>query len=264
MKYVTMFVAAHPQPFSSTDAISCVPESERDQARYQIETIAGIEFERGDYLFCVKDTEDATCSASDWKWLDTSSNSLVGTRPSSPRQYKWLTNDPITCIDEGEGRYNFNVGPMYEVSSFAAADTFKLSADYSHGEISNQWPGEKFPKGETPEGGEDMPGSEPYTIYYHTSNGGVKTSGNDLLFTLDINPNQMVFFDGIADLETESDLGEILANAYTKSQWAFQQKAENNIIGWSPNHVAGTSASPTVTVSGGTDEPATKLESSFD
>jgi hypothetical protein len=50
----------------------------------------------------------------------------------------------------------------------------------------------------------------------------------------------------------------------TKSQWAFQQKAENNIIGWSANHVAGTSAIPTVTVSGGTDEPATKFESSFE
>ena len=263
-KYVTMFVATHPQPFTNAEAISCVPESERSQERYNVETIDGIEFERGDYLFCLKDTEDATCSASDWKWIDSSSNSLVDTRPSSPRQHKWLTNDAITCTQEDDGRYNFNIGPIYEVSSFASADTFKLSADYSHGEISNQWPEEKFPKGDIPEGGEDIEGNDPYLIYYHTSKNGDKTEGNDLLFTLDINPSQMVFVEGISDLENESDLGKILANTYTKSQWAFQQKAENNIEGWDPSHVAGTSASPTVEVSGGTDEPETKLESSFE
>lgn len=264
VKYVTMFLATHPQPFSSSDAISCVPESERSQDRYQIETLADVEFERGDYLFCVKDTESATCSASDWQWIDNSSNSLVSTRPSSPRQHKWLTNDPIECEEDEQGRYNFNIGPLYEVSSFASADTFKLSADYSHGEISNQWPGEKFPKGAAPEDGEDIEGDDPYLIYYHTSNSGEQSEGNDLLFTLDINPEQMVFVDGIADLENESDLGEILANTYTKSQWAFQQKADNNVIGWDPNHVAGTNASPTITVSGGTDEPETKLDSSFE
>lgn len=264
VKYVTMFLATHPQPFTAAEAISCVPEAERSQDRYKIETIAGIEFERGDYLFCVKDAADETCSADDWKWIDTSSNSLVGKRPSSPRQHKWLTKDPITCSKEGEGRYNFTISPIYEVSSFKSEETFKLSADYSHGEISNQWPGEKFPKGNTPEGGEDIEGTDPYLIYYHTSKNGDKTQGNDLLFTLDINPNQMIFIEGFSDLESEADLGKILANTFTKSQWAFQQKAENNINGWSPNHVAGTSSSPKVEVSGGTDEPIAKLESSFE
>lgn len=263
-KYVTMVVATHPQPFTSEEAISCVPESEQGQDRYQIESIAGIEFARGDYLFCVKDAEDATCSASDWQWIDSSSNSLVSTRPSSPRQHKWLTNDAITCSQEDGGRYSFNIPLLYEVSSFSSSDTFKLSADFSHGEISNQWPGEKFPKGDAPEGGEDIAGPEPYLIYYYTANSGDKTEGNDLLFTLDIDPSQMVFVEGISDLEGEADLGEILANTYTKSQWAFQQKAEDNIIGWSPSHVAGTSAKPSLVVSGGTDEPEEKLESSFD
>ena len=47
-----MFVAAHHQPFLKDDTLECVPESDREQDRYQIETLEDMEFNRGDYFFC--------------------------------------------------------------------------------------------------------------------------------------------------------------------------------------------------------------------
>jgi hypothetical protein len=63
---------------------------------------------KGDILFCIKDSVDANCSASDWKWLDKTQDALVSSRPSSSDDvfsFRYLKEHKSTCtaLQDSEG-----------------------------------------------------------------------------------------------------------------------------------------------------------------
>ncbi len=259
--FVTMFVPAFHQPIGDWDVWDeCnVPESDREQSRFDdVEGLEDMTFHRGDYLFCVKDSLDATCAATDYQWLNLDSMELVNTRPSNPRVNSYLVNDKPTCTEEGEGRYNLNYTSMILAAKLDSP--FTLYADFSHGIDSTQWPEEigAFGNEPDPENSSEDGFETPYLLYYYMAESDTSTTeGTSLEIDFDFDVTHSVFIDGISqeDLETSS-LGLVLSKAFTKHDWVFQKKAENSVIGYSVNHFSSIKVAATVAVTGGRDRPA--------
>jgi len=255
-KYYTMLVPANEQPLTESSIFqSCIPEEARGSAVYAAaDVLEDMTFKRGDYLFCVKDT-DEECQAEDFKWFDKESKTLVSERPSNPRVNPWLANDPITCTQEGE-RFSLSIQGV----PFAAQMTsqFKLYADWSHGVDSAQWPDEKGAFGEDPDPDRlaDEEFEKPYLLYYHETSSGVKTEGTNMSLKFDFDLEDLVFIDGLdeEDLESATD-EEIVESLYTKHDYFFERKALDGVVGWSPNHISGMQVTVDVTLTGGREPP---------
>jgi len=254
-KYVTMLLVASQQPFVDASAVSdCgVSDTQKTESRYtEADVLSGMSFQRGDYLFCVKDSADETCATSDFQWIDTSSKTLVSTRPSSPRVHSFLVNDPITCSDSDYSMQGIKVAA--ELST-----KFKLYADFSNGIDSKQWPDAKGAFGEEPDADHllDEEFEEPYLLYYYQEDGSsTVTTGTNLSVTLNIDVSNVVYFDGLPTSSiSSSSMGEVLNKTYLKHDWAFQKKADSSVVGYSINHYSAMSVTATVAVTGGTDRP---------
>jgi len=269
-KWVTVLLSQYGQPFEQSTAVTnaisqCgLSQSETTQARFtDMNMIDGLSFQRGDYLFCVKDTDTEACIASDFQWLDESNNQLVATRPSNPKQAHALANNPIECQNDG-GRIGFNFGDFGLYATISDTNQFKLWSDFSHGELSEQWNGDNgFPLGDSslvPNNEQDG-WVEPYYIYYHQAcpngNCGVTTEGSNLDVDFVFDTTGIVFIESMseADMNAETSIGNILSAFHTKTQWAFDQRSINNVIGYDVYDIGGTDVQAIITIDRDSNNP---------
>jgi hypothetical protein len=252
-KYVTVLIPTYDQPFGDFAMEACGFDSDvASQDRYEdANLLDDMEFKRGDFLFCVKDAETDECTADDYQWLDTDSDTLVSTRPDNPKVSHHLANIDVECSNDGDDRYGFNFKSISFVASLAEDSQFKLWGDYSHGSMSNQWPNATSPLGE---GGDSE--EEPYVIYYYTSADDEEEVGSELVMEFDFDSSDTVFIEDLrASDVTTATLGEVLAKVHLKSQWAYDEKSADDVEGGYTDHYAGMTATVNVTLSGGTDAP---------
>jgi hypothetical protein len=264
-RYVTMLLAKYGQPFATSAAMdnamaNCglAPE-DATQARYiAADLLPGMTFQRGDYLFCVKDSPTESCAPADFRWLDSANNTLVANRPAQPKTSHWLTHQEVACVDEGGGRVNFNFGTFGLFANIADTSEFKLWSDFSHGSFSQQWP-----TGGAPAGNEailedpTIAWISPYFIYYHQHCGSGAcdsqiSSGPELDIDVTFDTDGMVMVEGLGidAIAALDNVGEALSRTHLKSQWALDQKSINNVIGLSTNHVADLTVAVDITVGG--------------
>jgi hypothetical protein len=255
-QFVTVLLPAYSQPFrESAKALCSFGDDIAQQPRFaDADLLPGMTFERGDYLFCVKDTADAACAAADYQWLDDTSKTLVDARPANPKRSGYLSGEAVTCTDDGDERYGFNFKLSAAYATIAAADQFKLYGDFSYGELSNQWPTATTPMGQ------DISATAPYVIYYHEANG-TKSEGTELVTTIDFDTANSLFVENLrlTDIDAAS-MGTVLSALQIKSQWAFDKKFADGVSGGFASHYAGMSAKVTVGVAGGTNPPRPAAE----
>jgi hypothetical protein len=189
------------------------------QDRYvEADLLSGMTFERGDFLFCVKDTATETCAPTDYKWLDTASDTLVSTRPTAPKQSSYLADREITCTDDNDDRYEFNLDLISMYATIPASQRFVLYGDFSHGELSNQWADATVPLG-------DGKPVEPDLIYSYTSPSGVTTEGTNLVVEIDFDPTSSMFIETFRATDIDANaLEQSLEKLHFKTQWAFDKK----------------------------------------
>ncbi len=255
-KYVTVLIPSYPQPFSSFAEYACgISADEASQSRYQAaDLLSGMSFQRGDYLFCVKDDATSACSASDYQWLDTASMSLTSMRPANVKQSKYLSQVGIACNGE-QGRYSFN---LKNASIYATIPSpFKLYGDYSHGEGSTEYGSADQPFGDSqyaPSGG-----VTPYVYYTYTNNLGNTSNGTELDINLNFTFSDSIVIEGVrtGDLISKT-LPELLANIHEISLWVHDKKYAGGVEGGFSSHYAAMTASATVTLSGGKNPPKAK------
>jgi hypothetical protein len=260
-QYVTLFLANYSQPFADWDMMdSCLSEEERDSDPLitEADILDGYTFTRGDFLFCVKDTADATCSGSDFKWYDLDTDQLVDTRPDNPRVQQFLVFNEATCTSEGEeGHWEINKTAIQLGAEID--EPFKLYADFSNGIDSVQWPDSSVPFEEASENTEDENDDfqEPFLVYYHLAqNASEPTEGTSLEMTFDFNTENMIFVDGIAADEMASlTLEEILKVVYPKHDWFFHKRGQEQNVGFGVDQYSSMSVAPEITVSGGRTVP---------
>jgi hypothetical protein len=260
-KYVTLFLANYSQPFADWDLLDgCLSDEQKTYDPIaNADVLDGYTFTRGDFLFCVKDTADASCSSSDFKWYDLDSNQLVSTRPDNPRVQQFLIFDEATCTgsDGEDGRWSFDKSPIRLGAQIDKP--FKLYADFSNGVDSVQWPDSAVPFEDAGDNSEDERDDfqEPFLVYYHQAQDASEaTEGTNLEMTFDFNTEDMLFFDGIgADEIATSSLEELLKVVYPKHDWFFHKRGLEEAIGFDVDQYSSMSVSPSITVSGGRTVP---------
>ena len=222
-KFITVLLPAFPQPYNAASNFTgCSPAPSSDelgQSRYtEASLLAGMSFQNGDYLFCVKDAQTDACAATDYQWYDLDTSALVSTRPTNPRQSTALKGAPTCNVGQGGGggtTYDLALSLINIRANFASGNTFKLHGDYTHGEISEQWPGAETPFGESiPDGVQFY---NPWVYYTYEPSGGTATSGGNLDVTLQFNVDGMVFV-AMADISSAT-VEQIAANVYTRNTW---------------------------------------------
>lgn len=252
-KFVELLVVSSDQPFASGDIVdTCgVPEADREQSRYtNADLLTGLSFKRGDYLFCVKDS-DVACEASDFKWLDLDNTELVSTRPLKPRVHSYVAVDQVNCSTE---QYGISIGvPAIHVAA-KLSEGFKLWADFSNGINSNEWKDARAALGR--ELTEDENNSdyfeEPYAIYTHEDISGTQQTGTTMQVNLDFDLSQMLFIEGYDDEEDLAavDMAVVLSQVYAKHDWVFQKKHQGNVVGYGPEQIYSMDVSASVALSG--------------
>lgn len=258
-KFVTMFLASYSQPFAQWEDVfdGCsISEADKTQSRYtDADLLPGMVFERGDYLFCVKDNDSDVCAAEDYQWLDLDTNQLVSSRPSNPRVHEFLVDDGPTCTTEGGNRHSPSWSPIRLGATFEKP--FQLYADFSHGVNSVQWKDsmQPFVAGASEPANDEF--EEPWLIYYHKEDGASEvTSGTNLSMTFDFGSQDLIYFDGLRGSDIDSStLEEVLAKAYARHDWYFQKKGEDDIVGFEMKDYAILSVKASIAVSGGTEKP---------
>lgn len=148
--------------------------------------IEGASFKKGDLLFCIKDN-DSDCAVDEFKWFDEDTDTLVDTRPNSPRQVASIASHTTTCEPSSDSLgYSTNLGGF---SMFAFVnDPFLLSA--------------VFP-------------NSPVKVYTFSSDGGNTTvEGTEMSLFVDFNVENSVFFPGIdegdLDEKTDAEIAEVV------------------------------------------------------
>lgn len=263
-QYVTLLIPSYGQPFAQSAVMDeCnVPEDERTQRFANADLLPGMSFERADYLFCVKDTNDAVCNADDYQWYDEDNSQLVATRPSNPRQQSYLAADSPNC-SQNEERGTVDIG-LSGIKIGAQLDQkFKLYADFSHGVNSHQWPDEPGALGEEPDPdhlvestSEEDVFEQPYLIYYYETATGAQTIGTNLELTFDFDVSNMIYVEGYNEEQiAQASLDELLGAVYTKHDWVFHKKAQAGTIGFSVDQYSSMGVSTTIDLSGGTNRP---------
>lgn len=260
-KFVTMLLVTHSQPFVESEVVTdsgCDIASDKlTQSRFkEADIFAGMTFTRGDYLFCVKDSASDSCAAADYKWLDTSTETLVDSRPSSPRVNQWLVFQKPTCSDEGDDRFEFTISGIPFISSLT--EKFKLYGDYSHGVNSNQWPDEVGPFGNDadPEYSSEDGFEDPYVLYYYQKDGATLYEGTTLNVTLDFDAEDMLI---VAMSEAEYDsasLAEVLAVVDSASNIGFHKAGQKKQEGYNASELASGDVSAAITLTGERTRPA--------
>lgn len=141
--------------------------------------IEGASFRKGDLLFCVKD-DDSDCAVNEFKWLDLATDSLVETRPDSPRQVQVIADHVTTCAPSHDGPgYDTNLGGF---SMFALVDDpFMISAVF--------------------------PENSDVKVYTFSQDGLTSVEGTEMSLYVDFDVTNTVFFPGVdeADLATMTD-----------------------------------------------------------
>lgn len=258
-KFITMFLAAYSQPFADWSVMSnCLTDTTRSASSVtQSDLLSDMTFERGDYLFCVKDSASETCSASDFQWLDLDTGSLTSTRPSNPRTHSYLLFDAASCTQDGD-RPSLNSNGIRIGASLNTK--FKLYADFSHGINSVQWKDSNVAfqdaSGNTNENGDSY--ESPYLLYYYQAESDSSvTEGSGLDMSFDFDASNMVFFDGISDSEFSSKTTEeLLAVVFTKHDWLFHKKGQDRVEGFGVSQYSSLSVTPTITISGDRTRPS--------
>ncbi|SMF06544.1 hypothetical protein [Pseudobacteriovorax antillogorgiicola] len=257
-KFVTMFLANYQQPFSEWDILDDCGLSEEEKTYSNIteaDVLEGMTFQRGDYLFCVKDTADAECAATDFQWYDLDSDTLVSTRPSNPRTHAFLVFDEATCTDDN-GRPSFNMSAIRIGATLN--EQFKLYADFSNGVDSVQWKDSAVAFEDAADNSQDEQDNfqEPFLYYYYEDAAGNTSAGTGLDMSFDFNSEDMIYFDGLraSDVEAAS-IEEVLKVAYARHDWLFHKKGQDQVVGFDVDEYASMTVSATITVSGGQEAP---------
>lgn len=264
-KFVEVLVSRVPQPYAQprhfANCEGGAPSEEiLSQERYQeANLVKGLTFEAGDYLYCVQDT-NTSCAEGDFKWLDLDSLTLTSERPTQPHQAPSLAVDPMCVVSEGpRGGQSFDLdwGNLNILFAFPEGKGFQLHADFTHGEISEQWKDEKWPFGAEPEGGEDLEGTAPWPYYTHVSEEGQVSEGGDLEIELALSTDGLLFFalDEESELENES-LETLLSKMTFTSVWIQDQIKQRNLPGAGlARNLPAPQATAKVTVTGGQNPP---------
>jgi hypothetical protein len=271
--YVTVLLPSFAQPYADDTSLSKCSSKPSEtilgQSRYSdTALLKDMSFRNGDYLFCVKDTAEAECAASDYKWLDLDSMTLVSTRPSNPRQAAALKEVPECRLFTGpglqgdeRGAFELNYGAVSLMAKFKQDQTFKLFGEFTHGPLSEQWKDASAPFGKDKE--DRYQNLSPWVYYTYIPQSGVTQNGGNLEVKLDFDVTGMVFLnmDG-DDLETSS-LEQQLKVIDTRSTWILDQVAVNKLpsAGLLEN-LPIMELTPTVTLSGEDDAP-TSFEELF-
>jgi hypothetical protein len=111
-RFWTVRFLFYPQPLENDETIkACVDSHRLDAIAQNGAVIAGSPaFERGDVMYCAKDTVDEACAPSDFKWLDTASHAFVSERPTAPRRLAFIVEHGIECLLYAEGPTDANHG----------------------------------------------------------------------------------------------------------------------------------------------------------
>lgn len=176
--------------------------------------IEGASFKKGDLLFCVKD-DDGDCAVGDFKWLDTATDTLVDTRPDSPRQVQVIADHATSCAPSQDGPgYDTILGGF---GMFAwVTDPFLLSAE--------------FP-----------PNSDVKVYTYSDDDGITSVEGTEMTVYVDFDVTNVVFFPNVdeADLAAMSD-EEIAEAVFLKPLYIKDNADEGN--GYDPHVRVGVQA----------------------
>lgn len=151
--------------------------------------LPGLEFERGDFLFCIKSTID-DCKINEFKFFDTDSETFVASRPNAPKFSEYISELESGCAPplQGESGASLDWGRFSVRADLTTP--LKLYADYAFGDSS-----------QNPDSEAASSGLPPYKIYYHEVDGAAQT-GNDLKISFEFNTDNMIFFKDISDVST--------------------------------------------------------------
>lgn len=246
-KFVTVLIPGFSQPFPAYAKEICgFDDTVASQDRYaSANLLPGLTFQRGDFLFCVKDSADAACAAADYRFLDTSSKTLVEARPSNAKRSSYLAGTPAVCSASEGDRYGFNFKLAQLVATIPEASQFKLYGDFSHGDLSHQNLGDVS--------------VSPYVIYYYEPVSGGTTQGTELVTTLTFDQTDSVFVETLRLTDVASlSLETSLAGLNLKSLWAYDKKFGDGVEGGFASHYAGMTATAAVELSGGSAAPKAK------
>jgi hypothetical protein len=127
-KFWTVRFLFYPQPLENDATVTrCVDSHRLESIAQNGAVIAGSPaFERGDVMYCAKDTSDEPCAPGDFKWLDMASHAFVVERPAAPRKLDFIAEHGIECklypegptdanhLQPGELRFNgFHMGSLF-------------------------------------------------------------------------------------------------------------------------------------------------------
>jgi hypothetical protein len=256
-KYVTMLLVSTTQPFvdsSIAKSGSCaLSAEEKTMDRYvDADILSDMTFQRGDYLFCVKDDASSECKATDYKWFNLDTNQLVDERPSKPRVNQWFVFDEPSCSVEN-GRKNFSFSGVRVMANLTKK--FKLYSDFSHGHDSAQWPDAVGPFGSGDPSTDEF--AKPFPLYYHQPEGGDLEEGTGLKVTLDFNVENSLFLEGMDESGYDSaSLFDVLKIVDIPTNIGFHKKGQEKEEGYNPAEMYGLSVTPSVEVSGGRNPPS--------
>lgn len=211
-KYWTVLIPFYSQPVESNPIVqSCqYTEAELQQIASQANILGSLEFDRGDYLYCLSGSS-GDCALSDFQFFDLDSSTFSTTRPSSPKQSIMVRDMDTKCSPalEETGRPKLTWGTYPFVTRMSTGVPFSLYADYAYGEDSRLNPGGEA---DTDDSGAAIP---PYKRYYYTISG-IQQVGNNANFSVTFNTRNLIFAKDIADVATlSSSSDEDIAAALT-------------------------------------------------
>ena len=82
----------------------------------------------------------------------------------------------------------------------------------------------------------------------------VAQEGVSLDVTLNFNTEQMILVENL-NTAALTNIGDVLINVHNKTQWAFDQKSINSIVGFDADDMAGSTVQPVITLTGSPDIP---------
>jgi hypothetical protein len=203
-----MLIPYNNQSLEKDDWVTaCYNEEYRNNMISRANPIPGLDFKKGDYLFCKPSGADK-CAIADFKWFDKTSNQLTSTRPTSPRRFEYLVKYSESTCNKPSGDGPPDVSSQ-SVSLFAniKQPRFKLYGDFSHGSSSKSNANAQSPAGVSEadwqaHGDAGLP-KDPYFIYFLEQTGVTKT-GNKFELKLSFDFSNYLVLDGVRDLSSTS------------------------------------------------------------
>lgn len=256
-KFVSMLLVTHPQPFVDSDLVNTDPckltDDQKQMQRYKdADIFASMAFNRGDYLFCVKDAATDACQPEDYKWFDLDAGTLVASRPTNPRVNQWFIFDEATCQAEGD-RHNFSLSGVKFIATLDKK--FQLYADFSHGQGSAQWPDGSQPFSNERDTTTDE-FADPYLLYYYIPDGEEAVEGTALEVTLDFDVSRMLMVQMDTTEYASATLEDVLKVIDTKTNIGFDNKGKKSEVGYNPAEMSGLNVTANISVTGGRERPA--------